>query len=317
MGGMMGGMGGMGGMMGGMGSYGGMGGMQTGMMAYSLRDMIMQTINPESWYDLSTEYPPPEGQITLYPTDIPKKMTVVNTPEVHQQISLLLDQLRKALGHEVSIEARFLVVSENFVEAIGLDLDFSYRPGGKWGVITVNQNSVVGATPDVSTRVPGSLGGLAQDNPALDLTGGWGTTLDELQVSLLIQATQGRTDAKALSAPKVTVMSGEGASFTIYDTVAYALPPTTTTTAAVGGVGAGFQQQGQYNNISTVPVGSTLSITPTITKDKKYVLLNIVSQQIDLLRLRTLQVEQANTNAAAAPKARPIAFIRLSFRLLV
>jgi type II secretory pathway component GspD/PulD (secretin) len=291
MGGMgMGGMG-MGGM--GMGGYGGGGG--SSYMAYSLRDMIMQTINPNSWYDLSTLDPPPEGQITLFPSDMPKKMTVVNTPEVHEQISKLLDELRKALGYEVSIEARFLIVSQNFLEAIGVDLDFSYRPGGKWGVITVEENSILAAAPDASTRVPGSLGAL-NDNPAISVTGGYGTVLDQLQVSLLLQATQARTDTKALSAPKVTVMSGEGASFTIYDTVAYALPPTTTTTAAVGGVGSGFQQQGSYNNISAIQVGSTLSITPTITKDKKYVLLNIVSQQIDLLRLRTLQVQQTNPN---------------------
>ncbi len=305
MGGMGGGMGGMGGMMGGMGGMmgGGMGGMQSGMMAYSLRDMIMQTVNPNSWYDLSTLDPPPEGQITLYPSDMPKKMTVVNTPEVHEQISKLLDELRKALGSEVSIEARFLVVSQNFLESIGLDLDFSYRPGGKWGVITVAQNSILTGAPDTSTKVPGSLGSVATDTPAINVTGGWGTTLDELQVSLLLRATQARTDAKALSAPKVTVMSGEGASFSIYDLVAYALPPTTTTTAAVGGVGSGFQSQGSYNNVSAVPVGSTLSITPTITKDKKYVLLNIVSNQTDLLRMRTLQVTQTNPNTTAGAPA--------------
>ena len=44
--------------------------------------------------------------------------------------------------------------------------------------------------------------------------------------------------------------------------------------------------QASTNNISYIQVGSTLSITPTITKDKKYVLLNIVSQQIDLLRMQ-------------------------------
>jgi general secretion pathway protein D len=122
-------------------------------------------------------------------------------------------------------------------------------------------------------------------------------------MSLLINATQGRSDAKALSAPKVTVMTGEGASFSINDIVAYALPPTTTTTAAVGGVGSGFQQQGSFNNISAIPIGSQLYITPTITKDKKYVLLNIVSTQTDLLRMRTLQVTQTNPNTTVGAPA--------------
>jgi len=284
----MGGMGGYGGGMGGGGLYG----------AYSLRDTIMQTINPDSWYDLSTTDPPSEGQITFYPQDVPKKMTVINTPEVHQQIEILLDQLRKSLGHEVSIEARFLVVSQNFLEAIGLDLDFSYRPGGKWGVITVDQGSIVAAAPDTATRVPGSLGGSA-DSPAIDVGAGWGTTLDELQVSLVLRATQGRSDTKALSAPKVTVMSGEGASFTITDLVAYALPQTQQTGTVGTGLGTASTLQGTNNNISAMPIGSTLSITPTITKDKKYVLLNIVSQQIDLLRMRTLLVTSTNPNTTA------------------
>jgi type II secretory pathway component GspD/PulD (secretin) len=286
-------MGGMGGMMGGMG---GMGGGAYG--AYALRDTIMQTISPNSWYDLSDQTPPPEGQITFYPQDVPKKMTVINTPEVHQQIEKLLDQLRKSLGHEVSIEARFLVVSQNFLEAIGLDLDIVWRPGGKWGVITIDQDSLVAAAPDTATRVPGSMGGSAQ-NPALSLTAGYGTALDDLQVSLLLQATQARTDTKALSAPKVTVMSGEGASFTITDYVAYALPQTQTTGTVGTGVGTATTLQGTANNISAMPIGSTLSITPTITKDKKYVLLNIVSQQIDLLRMRTLQVTSTNPNTTA------------------
>jgi type II secretory pathway component GspD/PulD (secretin) len=305
MGGMMGGMGGMGMMGGGMGGMGmmggGMGNMQGMSMAYGLRQLIEESVNPDSWLDISTQQNA-LGQITIFPQQSPQKMAIYNTAEAHKQINDLLDQLRKALGHEVSIEARFLVVSENFLEHIGLDLDWTYNAGGKVGTITFNQDSFTSAAPDVSTRVPGSLGALA-DNPAVSVAGGYGTVLDDLQVSLLLHATQARTDTKALSAPKVTVMSGEGASFTIYDTVAYALPPTTTTTTAVGGVGAGVVGTSAYNNISAMQVGSQLSITPTITKDKKYVLLNIVSQQIDLLRLRTLQVTQPNPNTAAGAPA--------------
>ena len=102
--------------------------------------LIEESISPDSWYDLSTTTPPGQGQITLYPQmsmmggmSAPHKMAIYNTPEVHQKVTDLLDQLRKSLGHEVSLEARFLVVSQNFLQDIGLDLDFSYQPGGKWG----------------------------------------------------------------------------------------------------------------------------------------------------------------------------------------
>ncbi|MCU0917508.1 MAG: hypothetical protein MUC88_23530, partial [Planctomycetes bacterium] len=75
MGGGMGGMGGYGGGMGGMGGYGGgMGGMMGGGMAYGLRQLIEESINPESWLDLSLD-PTAQGQITLYPQDVPKTVT--------------------------------------------------------------------------------------------------------------------------------------------------------------------------------------------------------------------------------------------------
>jgi len=122
-------------------------------------------------------------------------------------------------------------------------------------------------------------------------------------VSALIHATQARSDSKALSAPKVTVMSGEGASFTIYDQVAFDLPNTTGTTTTGTGVGTSTTNSNVMSNVYSTQVGSNLSITPTITKDKKYVLLNIVSQQIDLLRLRTLQVTSTNPNTTAGAPA--------------
>ena len=278
----------MGGMMGGMGGgmMGGSGYMSVA-IAQNLRQLIQESINPDSWYELNELG---EGTIMVYPTQQPKKLAIYQTPDVHQQIGELLDQLRRALGHQVSIEARFLVVSENFLEDIGLDVDFSYNFGGKWGLMTVSQTSYDTALPDASTKVPGSLGSLI-NSPAATATGGYGSILDDLQVSLLFRATQGRTDSKALVAPKVTVLSGESANFALNNTVTYALPPDVTQSSAVGGTGATSTTQGIYQNIGLVMVGSNLSVSPTITKDKKNVLLNIVMLQNDLLRFRTHQVE--------------------------
>jgi type II secretory pathway component GspD/PulD (secretin) len=68
-------------------------------------------------------------------------------------------------------------------------------------------------------------------------------------------------------------------------------------------VGTSTTASGVFNNVYAAQVGSTLSITPTITKDKKYVLLNITSQQIDLLRMRTLQVTSTNPNTTQGAPA--------------
>ncbi len=319
MGGMMGGMGGMGGYgmggmsgmsgMGGMGGYGmsgmsgmggmgGMGGYGMGMMgggsmmggyiAENLRSLIQESIDPESWYELSDTG---EGTIMVYPQQQPRKLAIFQTPEVHTRIEEMLNQLRKSLGEQVSLEARFLTVSENFLDDVGLDVDFSYNLGGKFGLVTVQQDSFLTGAPDVATKVPGSLGGIT---PSSTVTGGYGSILDDLQVSFLVRASQARTDSKSLSAPKVSVMSGETANFSLYDNLSYALPPLITQgiTSTISG---SQNQQSVINQPQYVTVGSMLYVTPTITKDKKYVLLNIESQQTDLLRFVTHRIETLTT----------------------
>jgi type II secretory pathway component GspD/PulD (secretin) len=197
----------------------------------------------------------------------------------------MLDQLRKSLGNQVSIEARFLAVTENFLEDLGLDLDFSYDFGGDWGVVTVDQGSFLNARP-AATSVSGSLGGLST-TPAMGVQAGYGSVLDNLQASLLLRATQARNDSKTLSAPKVTVLSGESAFFQLQDMITFAVPPNVTQ-GTTGTLSGGLTTQGIYpsQSVQSMPIGSNLTITPTITKDRKHVLLNIITTQTDLLRFK-------------------------------
>jgi type II secretory pathway component GspD/PulD (secretin) len=252
----------------------------------NLRWLLMNTIEPDTWYELSDTG---EGTITPYPDQQPKKLAIYQTPEVHQQIADLLDQMRKSLGQQVSIEARFLIVSENFLEDIGVDLDLLYNLGGKWGQLSFEQTSYDTAAPDISTKIPGSLG---QIGAAATMTGGYGSVLDNLQASFLLRATQGRADSKVLTAPKVTVLSGESAMFYLLDTVSYALPPEVAYGTQAGAYpGGGGTTSSIQQQVGMVYVGSALTITPTIAKDKKNVLLNIMTTQQDLLRFRTHHVE--------------------------
>ncbi len=267
--------------MGGMGMMGGGG----RFIAQDLIYLIQETIEPDEWFETSDTG---EGTITLYPTQQPRKLAVLQTHEVHVEIEKLLAALRKSLGNQVSIEAVFLVVSENFLEDVGLDVDFSVNLGGKWGQLTFEQGSAVTTTPDISTKVGGSLGGI---DASATIGGGYGTILDDLQVSFLLRAVQAHADSKALTAPKGTVMSGESATFSVQDSISYALPPTTTAVTQPAGIGATGTATGTQQNIGFISVGSSLSITPTISNDKKHVLLYIMTQLTDLLRLRTHMIE--------------------------
>jgi len=220
----------------------------------------------------------------------PKKLAVLQTREIHKKIEKLLMELRKSLGNQVAIEARYLVVSENFLEDIGLDLDFGYFGSpGKMGIWTYDQASDLITTPDVSTKVPGSLGGVGD---AILVQGGYtGFILDDLQVSFLLRATQAHVDAKTLTAPKLTVLSGESASFSVDSDVSYALPPTTEYGGTIGTGGGGFSTTSVENNIDSITVGTSLEISPIISHDKKHVLLYIITELEDLLRMKSHMVE--------------------------
>ena len=297
-GGGMGGMRGMGGMGGGMyggggGMYGGMGGT---MQSQSLIQLIQESIDPESWFDLSDLG---EGTITPYPTQSPKKLAVYNTHEVHREVEDLLTALRRSLGHQVSIEARFLVVNENFLEDIGLDVDFMNNLGGKWGQLSFEQDSAV-ITESAATQVPLTFGGLGELSAGA-IAGGYGSILDDLQVAFLLRATQAHRDAKSLTAPVATVLSGESATFNINRTLTFALPPIQTSGVITTGAVTGTQQAGGGNvpQYVTVPIGSILSITPTITHDKKNVLLNIITIQNEYLGLNRSEVTAPIVGQAA------------------
>jgi len=269
--------------------------------------LIQDTVEPDSWFETGTG----EGTITIYEN---KKLIILQTRDIHNEIETLLNEMRKSLGHQVSIETRFLVVTENFLEDIGLDFGFTYDFGGKLSPIDFRQGSLGSVIPEI-TKVPGSLAGIGT---ALEIGGrginsyaSYGNILDDLQVTFLIKATQAHTDAMTLTAPKVTVLSGESATFEIQRDISYALPPTVLGSGGGGGYSPyGAGSSGSYGtssvlqNIQRIPAGTTLTITPTIDPSKKYVLLNIMTYLQDLLRLKTHEVEAVIPGQAGTPTER-------------
>jgi type II secretory pathway component GspD/PulD (secretin) len=125
--------------------------------------------------------------------------------------------------------------------------------------------------------------------------GRFGGVLDNLEANFLIRATQAHRDTESLVAPKVTVLSGESATLQVRRTIRFALPPitsassfgTTGTGNTGGSLGGGSSLTPQYGEI---PTGPTLNITPTITTDRKHVLLNIVAELWDFLGFDTSTV---------------------------
>ena len=59
-------------------------------------------------------------------------LIIRHTAEVHEQVADLLRQLRRLQDLQVSIEVRFITVSDNFFEQIGIDFDFSIQSDCGW-----------------------------------------------------------------------------------------------------------------------------------------------------------------------------------------
>ena len=249
----------------------------TTVRASNLVLLIQETIEPDSWYDVGGE-----GSITIYEN---KKLIVHQTREVHKEIEKLLKEMRKSLGHQVAIEARFLLVGENFLEDIGLDVDFRYNAGGRWGIIDFQQSSSSSILTK-STAIPGSLGGVDEVsgvpfNLGAMISGSYGNLLlNDLEVSFLLRATQAHRDATSLTAPKVSVLSGESATMRVQRVTRYARD-VEVDIEEIGQEGA-FRWTVDYEQGSIVS-GTLLNITPTIMHDKKNVLLNIVAELRDFL----------------------------------
>ncbi len=236
--------------------------------------LIRSTIEPDSWYEEGGE-----GMISIYEG---KKLIVRQKREVHNKIVKLLKEMRKSLGHQVAIEARFLLVGENFLEDIGLDLDFTLRNIDHFSDISVAQGSL-GFTAIGSaggTGVPGSLAGAISS--AITSGGVYGSALDDLQVRFLVRATQAHRDASSLTAPKVSVLSGESAYIRIQKVFRYA--SNVDIEREISGTGDNtFASYSVTYDDSSITSGTVLNVTPTITPDKKHVLLNITAQLEDFL----------------------------------
>lgn len=238
--------------------------------------LIQQTIEPESWFDAGGE-----GSVTIYEN---KKLIIYQTRKVHQQIEGLLEKMRKSLGHQVNIEARFLLVGENFLEDIGLDVDFDYWAGGKLGLLRFRQGSYEAARP-LSTEIPGSWAKLVGEEetvlPGMLASGGYGNLiLNDLEVHFLLRATQAHRDAKALTAPKVSVLSGESAAMQILRFTRY--PYDIEVDIQELGTYGDFRYTLDYEQGSIVS-GTILNVSPTIMHDKKNVLLNITAEMREFL----------------------------------
>ncbi len=242
---------------------------------------IQEAIDPMSWLINGGQ-----GTITLGADSItsvsgPVKFVVNQTPQVHEQIQEFFRNIRESLGQQVSIETRFLFVTENFLEDIGLGISNLYIKGStissKLTDMVFSFGSSGISTPE-KLDFPGNLPSSIDKTgaaPAIELAGGlaYGSILDDLAVSFFLKATQAHRDAKILTAPRFTVLNGERGYVLVGKQVSYISDWEFTLIPPV----AQGQQAMETADPTAISAGSgvTLMVRPVISADKKYVDLDV------------------------------------------
>lgn len=126
-------------------------------------DLIQATIDPESWREAGGNV----GSIS----SLQQQLIVTQTTTAHNQLRDLLKQLRQARALQIAVEARYIQVSRNWVEQIGVDLDVVLNNGNagfdRTTILDPSTNNPV-LVPRQFTRngfTPGAPGGVGITQP--------------------------------------------------------------------------------------------------------------------------------------------------------
>ena len=108
------------------------------------------------------------GSITPFMLSI--SLIIRHTAEVHEEVAELLKQLRRLQDLQVSIEVRFITVSDDFFEQIGVDFDFNIQSDA------VGKKTTFAAQNPASQLFPSNTTGINGTTGTTGTTGGTGTT---------------------------------------------------------------------------------------------------------------------------------------------
>jgi type II secretory pathway component GspD/PulD (secretin) len=261
----------------------------------SMEDILIQliknTIDPASWTDLGGS-----GTIEYYPLGM--SLVVNQTPDIQEQIQQLLQRLRELQDLQVTVEVRFITLTEEFYEKIGIDFDIeidddqtrfdsmvannNFAPPGHLNEPDHLDNVIVGLTPtgdftsDLDIPINSSSFNLANPpfggfpnspgaNGGLDLGIAF---LSSIEVYMFMEAAQGDRRSNVLTAPKITLFNGQTAninSSTQQFFVTQVIPITNPFT--------GFTTFLPIN--TPFPTQVDLTVQAVVTADRRYVQLTL------------------------------------------
>jgi type II secretory pathway component GspD/PulD (secretin) len=249
--------------------------------ADALEQLIRNNVAPASWQE------DPQNSLKITAAG---EMVVHQTPEVHEQIKKLLDDLREATGIMVDIQARFIKVEDNFLEDIGVDFRGLGQPGlgtnaffndfgdpstqsdlGK----EIGQGTDLGAfydkgfDGDMRARVEELYDiGLGDPN-VIQGSGGlsfqW-TYLNDLQLQLVLRAVAKSERVELVTSPRITVYNTARGNLAVLNQVAY-----------VQDFNVEIAQAASIADpiVNVIQDGVVLDVRPVVSADRRFITLEL------------------------------------------
>ena len=241
----------------------------------SITKLIEDTVATDTWKD--------NGGSVGALRELQGQLIVTQTPENHRQLVNLLEQLRETRAIQVTIEARFLTVQRNYLQDVGVDLNFLFNLNSSW---SKNFGTIPVSTPNSSftmsptTGVQGSIGASTTTPTGLTTSA---TYLDDFQVSLTLRAVEASVNSTLVDAPRITLFNGQRAYVLVSTQRAYVSNLTPIVSTGVSSFAP---------TVSIVQSGVLLDVQATVSADRKYVTLTLRPQLATLLDLANFTFQQ-------------------------
>jgi type II secretory pathway component GspD/PulD (secretin) len=244
-----------------------------------LKALIQKNVSPQSW----------EGNTQVgIEQRAGSTMFITHTPEVHDQILELLNNLRNQDSLQVKMDMRLLHVRKNYFEEIGFDWTgkqgiFEEMPGGGHGYLRQNDTSQISADNSTASALPKNAVGFQQftndSTKGLVLQGiaNPGNFLSSDQVSVIFSAVENESDLEQVARPVITCFNGQQANASFITQYAYIKDYQVVDT-------------NMDPEIQVLAFGNLIDVKPVVSSDRKYVMMEVKPTSVDLVGTTTVNI---------------------------
>ena len=242
--------------------------------------LITSVVDPESWETLNSE--PQFFRLN-------NTLAIRQTEENHEEIRELLEKLRALNDLQVAVEVRFITISDEYFEKIGVNMNLSFKASDaanssidedydtltptRKGVYGIYDGSATGKpfTDNLNVNFSQNSYGLAVPqfgnyDPSVGAQLGF-AILSDIESYFFVSAAESDSRTNVLQAPKVTMFNGQTASINDSTSVPYV----STVIPVVGDFAVAQQPV-----ITIINEGQFMTVQATASPDRKYVRMTVV-----------------------------------------